>query len=306
VSLAVKNDVEGTVRRHVPVMVVEVRMLLAQVRPSIVVDATVGTGGHAAALLEATEARLLGIDRDAQALAVAAEQLGKFGSRVVLRHADFAELGEVMAEVGVASADAIMADLGMSSFALNDPERGFSFRLDGPLDMRMDTRQRVRAADIVNEEAEAELARIIRVYGEEFHARRIARMIVETRRRHPIETTGELRTLIERAIGPGRRGAIHPATRTFQALRVAVNHETESLSAFLAAAPELLAGGGRLAVVAYHSLEDRPVKQRFKELALGGGYSAVTTKPVRSSAEEVARNPRCRSARLRCIERGRQ
>jgi 16S rRNA (cytosine1402-N4)-methyltransferase len=198
---------------------------------------------------------------------------------------------------------AIVADLGMSSFALNDAERGFSFRLDGPLDMRMDRGQQLRAYDIVNEETEAELARIIFEYGEDRGARRIARAIVEARRRRPLETTAELSGLVEGVLGRDRRGGIHPATRTFQALRIAVNHELESLAALLDRGPAHLCAGGRMIVLAYHSLEDRPVKQRFRELVRGAGFAAVTRKALRPSVEEAASNPRARSARLRCIER---
>jgi 16S rRNA (cytosine1402-N4)-methyltransferase len=197
---------------------------------------------------------------------------------------------------------AIVADLGMSSFALNDADRGFSFRLDGPLDMRMDRGQQLRAYDVVNEETEAELARIIHEYGEEHASRRIARAIVEARRRRPLETTGELSGLVENVLGR-RRGGIHPATRTFQALRIAVNRELESLDALLDRGPARLRKGGRMIVLAYHSLEDRPVKQRFRELVRDGSFTAVTRKAMRPGEAESAENPRARSARLRCIER---
>jgi 16S rRNA (cytosine1402-N4)-methyltransferase len=301
-SLAVAVAEESHGRVHEPVMAAEVVKLLGTHAPSLIIDATVGTGGHAEALLRATEARLVGIDRDADALRIAADRLAAYGARVMLRQADFEALADVMAECGQAGADAILADLGLSTFALDDPARGFSFRLDGPLDMRMDRSQALRAHDIVNEESEEELARILHEYGEERAARRIARMMVEARRRKPIETTGELRALIERALGPRRRGGVHPATRTFQALRIAVNHELESLGALLGRGPALLTPGGRMAVIAYHSLEDRAVKARFRELARSSEYEEVSRKPMRPSAEEVARNPRARSARLRCIE----
>jgi 16S rRNA (cytosine1402-N4)-methyltransferase len=209
-----------------------------------------------------------------------------------------------MRENGFESADAIVADLGMSSFALDDPARGFSFRSEGPLDMRMDQRSGPSAYDVVNEENEEDLARIIRDYGEERMARRVARVIVEARRRRPIESTGELRALVERALGTRRRGGVHPATRTFQAIRIAVNREIENLAHFLHEAPVLLAPGGRLAVIAYHSMEDRPVKDRFRELARSGMYENLTTKVIKPTASEVAANPRARSARLRCLERG--
>jgi 16S rRNA (cytosine1402-N4)-methyltransferase len=200
-------------------------------------------------------------------------------------------------------ADAMLADLGMSSYALDDPNRGFSFRLDGPLDMRMDDRQTLQAKDFVNEESAEEIARIIYTYGEERGSRRIARMIVEARRHGPIETTGELRAIVERALGAHRRGGAHPATRTFQALRIAVNHEMESLAALLRDGPALLNPGGRMLVISYHSLEDRPVKERFRDLTHAEGYTAIARKVIKPSSAETARNPRARSAKVRCIER---
>ena len=303
-GFAAKCDHGADRRVHVPVMAEEVVELLSAPCPHVIVDATVGTGGHSEALLSRTaEAKLLGIDRDAYALAVASTRLSQFGPRVKLVQATFAQIGDVMAEAGFERADAILADLGMSSFALDDAARGFSFRLEGPLDMRMDQRESLRAYDIVNEETEQEIARILRDYGEERAARRIARRIVEARRRRPIETTTELRAIIERALGPRRRGGMHPATRAFQALRIAVNHEMELLGEFLEKAPAMLALGGRLAIIAYHSLEDRPVKEKFRELGRGGEFKLVTPKALKSGSREVAANPRARSARLRCLER---
>jgi 16S rRNA (cytosine1402-N4)-methyltransferase len=295
---------EGADRRHVPVMAAEVVALLSAPNPMLIVDATLGTGGHAAAMLAAApRARLLGIDHDAAAIAHTREALADFSDRITLAQANFAEISSVMHEAGFDRADAIVADLGMSTFALDDGARGFSFRLDGPLDMRMDQRSPLRAYDFVNEEPEAELARIFREYGEERMPGRIARTIVEARRRRRIETTGELRALVERAIGPHRRGGIHPATRTFQALRIAVNREIESLEKFLRDTPAMLAPGGRLAVIAYHSLEDRAVKERFRELGRGDEYNNLTTKVIKPAQREVVENPRARSAKLRCLER---
>jgi 16S rRNA (cytosine1402-N4)-methyltransferase len=305
-SLAVKHDDGAAARMHVPVMVEEVRAMLCAHGPRVVVDATVGTGGHAAALLAATQARLVGIDRDSSALEAARERLSAWGDRVNLCHGDFGEIVRLVRDAGFESADAILADLGMSSFALDDPERGFSFRFDAPLDMRMDRSQPLRAYDLVNEETESDLADIIYHWGDERAARRIARAIVEARRRRPIETTTELRAIVERVLGPRRRGGVHPATRTFQALRIAVNREMESLSSLLRDGPGLLGARGRMAVIAYHSLEDRAVKERFRELSRAEGYTAVTGKVVKPQAAEVARNPRARSARLRCIERSGQ
>ena len=302
-SLAAIHDDGAADRRHVPVMEDEVCGLLAAHGPHAFVDVTLGGAGHAAAILRATGARMLGLDRDGAALDAARERLSEFGDRVVLRRADFGDIAAAMKESGFDGADAILADLGMSSLALDDPARGFSFRLDGPLDMRMDDRQALRAFDIVNEENEEELARIIYTYGEERASRRIARRIVEARRQRPIETTGELRAIVERALGAHRRGGVHPATRTFQALRIAVNHEMESLAALLRDAPAMLRPGGRFATIAYHSLEDRPIKERFRELVRAGGFRAVERRVIKPSAAEVARNPRARSARLRCVER---
>jgi 16S rRNA (cytosine1402-N4)-methyltransferase len=290
-------------RQHVAVMAGEVVRLVRACKPILIVDATVGTGGHAERMLQETGANLLGIDRDDTALHVAAERLGRFGARVTLRQADFRDLDLMLDQAASPTASAIVADLGMSSFALDDPERGFSFGADGPLDMRMDRRQKLRAYDIVNEESEEELARILRDLGEEHAARQIARAIVTSRRRHLLQTTGELATVIASAVGGRRFGAINPATRTFQALRIAVNGELESLAELLEKAPLRLAPGGRMVMLAYHSLEDRPVKQRFRELTKTGEFIAISRKAMRPDAEELVNNRRARSARLRCIER---
>jgi 16S rRNA (cytosine1402-N4)-methyltransferase len=302
-ALAMKHEDEGAGRTHVPVMVAEVCDLLDAHGPLAFVDATVGMGGHAEALLRGTRARLLGIDRDASVLEAARERLAEFGDRVTLRNGNFGSIGAIMRDAGFPAADGILADLGMSSFALDDPERGLSFRQDGPLDMRFDRSEALCAYDLVNEEAEDELARIIYTFGEERASRRIARTIVEARRRRRIETTGELRALVERALGPKRRGGMHPATRTFQALRIAVNREMESLGDFLREAPTMLVARGRLAVISYHSLEDRPVKERFRDLASDDAFTRVTIKVLRPGAKEIASNPRARSAKLRCLER---
>jgi 16S rRNA (cytosine1402-N4)-methyltransferase len=302
-SLAATHEDDAADRRHVPVMVEEVCGLVSAHGPLAFVDVTVGTGGHSEAVLRATRARMLGLDRDEGAIAVARERLAEFGDRMVLERADFGEIAAVMRQYHFDGADAMLADLGMSSYALDDPQRGFSFRLDGPLDMRMDSRDAIRARDLVNEESAEEIARIIYTYGEERGSRRIARMIVAARRRNPIETTGELRAIVERAVGGNRRGGTHPATRTFQALRIAVNREMESLAALLRDGPALLNPGGRMIVISYHSLEDRPVKERFRDLVRGGGYTAIARKAIKPPAAETARNPRARSAKVRGIER---
>jgi 16S rRNA (cytosine1402-N4)-methyltransferase len=295
----------GHPRAHEPVMAQEVVQFLCAKRPLRIVDATVGTGGHAAALLAAAPeaACLLGLDRDGTALAVAAKTLSRFGSRVILHHGDFADLTAAMRHAGFAEIDALLADLGMSSFVLDDPNRGFSLRLDGPLDMRMDQQSPTCAKDLVNDASEAELARIIWAYGQEPAARRIARAIVTARRHREIATTGELRSIVEGVRGRARRGRIHPATRTFQALRIAVNHELEQLGWMLEKAPALLSPSGRIAIIAYHSLEDRPVKKRFLELAASGEFNMPAGRLLRPCPAEVARNARARSARLRCLAR---
>jgi 16S rRNA (cytosine1402-N4)-methyltransferase len=293
----------ATSREHVAVMADEVVRLVRACKPILIVDATVGTGGHAERMLEETGASLLGLDRDDAALRVAAERLSRFGTRVTLHQADFRDLDLVLDEAGVPAASAIVADLGMSSFALDDAERGFSFGADGPLDMRMDRTQKLRAYDIVNEESEEELARILRDLGEERAGNQIARAIVTARRRKPLQTTGELALVIAGAVGGRRLGAINPATRTFQALRIAVNRELESLAELLEKGPVRLAAGGRMVVLAYHSLEDRPVKQRFRDLAKTSKFMTVSRRAMRPDPEEVANNRRARSARLRCIER---
>ena len=293
----------ATSRQHVAVMADEVVRLVRACKPILIVDATVGTGGHAERVLEETGASLLGLDRDEEALLVAADRLSRFGTRVTLRKADFRNIDVVLDETGNPVANAIVADLGMSSFALDHAERGFSFVADGPLDMRMDRSQKLRAYDIVNEETEEELARILHDLGEERAARQIARAIVQVRRRQPIQTTSELALVVASVIGGRRFGSINPATRAFQALRIAVNRELESLAELLEKGPRRLTAGGRMILLAYHSLEDRQVKRRFRELTKTGEYAAVSRKAMRPDTEEVANNRRARSARLRCIER---
>jgi len=308
--------------RHLPVLVAETLAMLAPERGGLYVDATVGLGGHAAALLGAAPAaRLVGIDRDPEALALAGRRLAAFGDRVRLVAGTFDRLAELLAGIGERPATGILAgilaDLGVSSLQLDRPERGFSFRFEGPLDMRMGGGGRT-AADIVNQSSEAELAEIIKGYGEEWQARRIARTIVAARREAPIETTADLRAVIDRAKG-GRRereGRVDPATRVFQALRIAVNDELAGLEAFLDQAVRLLDGDGRLVIISYHSLEDRIVKHRLRDAARGAVdpvtgrpraetrlLEVLTRKPVRPTAAEVAANPRSRSARLRAARR---
>lgn len=298
------------VARHEPVMVAEVLQLLDPKRGGVFVDCTVGFAGHTRALLEAGADRVLGFDRDPGALARAAESLAPFHDRVELIHADFRELASRLDQRGIAAIDGLLADLGVSSWQLDAPERGFSFRADGPLDMRMDTSQGATAADLLRDVREEELADLIYGYGEERFSRRIARAIVEARRTEPIVTTGRLADLVRRAVP--RRGyqRIDPATRTFQALRIWVNRELEGLDSFIRDAARRLrtgeegSGGGRMAVISFHSLEDRIVKHTLRELDREQGLLTVLTKrPLEAGEEETDRNPRARSAKLRAAER---
>jgi 16S rRNA (cytosine1402-N4)-methyltransferase len=277
-------------------------MELLAVRPGgLWVDGTVGLGGHAEAILErsAPSGRLIGLDRDAETLAEAARRLERFGARVRLLHADHREIPALL---GMEAPDGILLDLGVSSVQLDTAERGFSFQADGPLDMRMDRSQGETAADVVNALREDDLASVIYRFGEEPSSRRIARTIVDARQRSPIATTGELASLVRRSARRSRRPSLDPATRTFQALRIYVNREIEGLGLALGEIARRLAPGGRFAVIAFHSLEDREVKQTFRGLA-NEGFRLLTKKPVRPGDDEVRRNPRARSARLRGIER---
>ena len=289
---------------HVPVLTREVLAHLQPERGGLFVDCTVGLGGHARALLEAGATKLVGLDRDADALARARATLAPFAGRFELVHADYRSLPQVLDSLSIASADGTLADLGVSSMQFDEAGRGFSFMRDEPLDMRMDRSSGDTAADLVARAGEQELADAIYQYGEERFSRRIARAIVEARREAPIATTGRLAELVRRAVP--RRGyqRIDPATRTFQALRIWVNRELDGLDSFLAAAVQRLRGGARLAVITFHSLEDRIVKHTFRTLERGGDLVRVLTKkPIVPSDEEVERNPRARSAKLRAAER---
>jgi 16S rRNA (cytosine1402-N4)-methyltransferase len=286
---------------HTPVLAEEALRWL-QVEPAgTYVDATVGLGGHAVEIARRLTAGLLvGLDRDAGALEVARERLRKYGERVVLVQADFSRIDEVAQEMNLPLLNGLLADLGVSSLQLDTAERGFSFRFAGPLDMRMDSRIELTAADIVNETAEAELADLLYRLGEERDSRRIARAIVRAR---PIRGTQHLATVVAGACTSRGRQKLHPATKTFLALRIAVNRELEELGQFLDRAPATLAPGGRLVVLSYHSLEDRMVKQEFRRLASNGVVKVLTRKVVRPSEAEVRVNPRARSAKLRVAEK---
>ena len=286
-------------------MVAETVTLLAPSRGGLFVDCTVGLGGHARALLEAGASRILGLDRDPDALRLAAESLAGFGDRVELVHADYRDLARVLDERGLAGVDGALADLGVSSMQLEAEGRGFSFRRDEPLDMRMDRSQGPTAADLLaDDRTRSRSPNVIFQYGEERYSRRIARAIVAARQLEPIRTTATLAQIVRRAIP--RRGyqRIDPATRTFQALRIWVNRELEGLERFLQEAAHRLLGGARLAVITFHSLEDRIVKHAFRALERAEAALRVLTKrPTDPSDDEVARNPRARSAKLRAIER---
>jgi 16S rRNA (cytosine1402-N4)-methyltransferase len=286
---------------HVPVLLSESLGFLRPRPGGVYVDATLGFGGYAQAILEASSpsGRLVGFDRDRGALELAGARLSSFSSRITLLHSSFDEIDLRLDELSLERVDGIVADLGLSSLQLDDPGRGFTFREEGPLDMRFDRSKGPTAAELVNEMEERELAGILRELGEERRAASIARRLVQ---RRPIRTTSELRRAVVSVLGP-RRGAIDPATRTFQALRIAVNRELEALDVLLAKAPERLAPEGRLVVISYHSLEDRRVKQSFRGLAKAGGFAILTKKPIVPRAEEVRRNRRARSAKLRALER---
>jgi 16S rRNA (cytosine1402-N4)-methyltransferase len=311
-----EKDIGSVGAAHVPVMVAEVVAWLRPRPGALLVDATVGLGGHAAALLAAApESTLVGLDHDPEALEVAHRRLAPFGDRVVLRQGSFADLPAVLTEHGWQGADGVLLDLGVSSLQLDDPARGFSFRAAGPLDMRMGPDAHRSAAEVVNSWDERDLARIIADYGEERHARRVARAIVRAR---PLRTTAELADAVARGLRERpRAGRLHPATRTFQAIRIAVNDELAALDRLLADGWTLLRPGGRLAILAYHSLEDRRVKDAFRRWAADcvcppemprctcgwkRRVKLLTRRPLRPGPEELAKNPRARSARLRVAE----
>ncbi|MCE5325059.1 MAG: 16S rRNA (cytosine(1402)-N(4))-methyltransferase RsmH [Planctomycetaceae bacterium] len=296
------------VAAHSPVMPQTVLEVLGGPGRHVFLDCTVGLGGHAELLLSQApaDAQLIGMDLDADNLVRAGQRLKPLGKPVRLFQGNFSQARTVLDEAGISRVDALLADLGVASSQLDDPARGLSFSQDGPLDMRLDrTSGRPAAADLVAKMDEGELADLIYAYGEERYSRRIARAIVLARQSKPITTTGELAAIVLRAY-PGaakatRRG-VHPATRTFQALRIAVNGEMENLDALLAALPEVLGRGGRACIISFHSLEDRRVKHAFADLARAGRAALITKKPRTADEDEIARNPRSRSAKLRCLE----
>lgn len=306
---------------HLSVMPREVLSYLAPRSGGVYLDGTLGGAGHARLILDASapDGQLIGLDRDPAALAEAETQLARFGARVRLAHDNFAEMDVVLARWGITAIDGFLLDLGVSSHQLDRAERGFSFQADAPLDMRMDPTAPLSAADLVNTGSEQELARLIWQYGEERWAKRIAAFIVKSREGGAIETTLQLVDIIKGAIPRAKwEERIHPATRTFQALRIAVNDELGSLERGLAAGLSLLAPGGRGVVISFHSLEDRIVKNTFRRAAQGctcpkglpqcvcGGspqLRILTGRPVTPAEDEIAGNPRARSARLRAVEK---
>ncbi|MBV8855503.1 MAG: 16S rRNA (cytosine(1402)-N(4))-methyltransferase RsmH [Acidobacteria bacterium] len=306
---------------HRPVLLFEAVELLDPARGGLFVDATLGLGGHSEAILEASpDTRVLGIDRDREAIRLASERLARFGTRFRAAHSNFRDIKRVLAEAGETEASGVLADLGVSSLQFDTPERGFSFRHDAPLDMRMDASGgEETAAELLERLPEEEIARVIYEYGEERKSRRIARWIVERRERgESVRTTGELAALVARAVGYKRGDRVHPATRTFQALRIAVNGELDGLDEFVETAVDLLQARGRLAVISFHSLEDRVVKRALRRLsghcecgrrvpvcACGArrAVEVLTRRPVVPSEQELEENPRARSAKLRACSK---
>jgi 16S rRNA (cytosine1402-N4)-methyltransferase len=288
--------------RHVAVLPSEVVQYLAPTPGQVFVDATVGAGGHARLLAErlAPAGRLIGLDRDPAMLDLA--RSGLEGLPVTLVQSSFDRLAEVLADLGLAAVDGVLADLGFSSDQVEAPERGFSFQLAGPLDMRLNPAEGDPAAALLRRLSERDLADLFWQYGEERFSRRIARRIVETRKRAPLETTEQLADLVRRCVPRprGRRHAIDPATRVFQALRIAVNDELGALDRLLAALPGCVKPGGRAVVISFHSLEDRRVKQAFRVREV---WEVLTAKPVQATEEELRQNPRARSAKLRAARR---
>jgi 16S rRNA (cytosine1402-N4)-methyltransferase len=305
--------------KHAPVMVREVTELLRPGAHKKYLDGTVGGGGHAEELLTRSnsDSRVLALDWDAEAISAARERLKRFGNRLIARRANFTEAKAIMNEIGWEGVDGVLLDLGLSSHHIDSPERGFSFRAEAKLDMRMDQRQSVDAYQVVNTFPVPELTRVLREYGEEPAARRIAIAIASERKKTPIRTSAELARIIAGVVGK-RRGRLHPATKTFQALRIAVNQELENLKGFLEEGYQLLLPGGRMAIVSFHSLEDRLVKNTFRKwnksclcppktpfCACGWSRKArlLTSRPLLASREEIRMNPRARSAKLRAVER---
>ncbi len=287
---------------HRPVMIEEVMRYLDPEPGEVIVDCTVGEGGHASRILGAIRpgGRLIGIDQDEEVLARAKEKLKDYDGLYTLLWENFKNLDSILKRLKVTRIDGALFDLGLSSFQLEAPARGFSFQREAPLDMRMDKRRKITAFDLVNHLAQAEMAKILRDFGGERWSNRIARQIVRARKNGPITTTTQLAEIVRRAVPDRNRyKRIHPATRTFQAFRIVVNQELEALETGLSATIEALAEGSRVVAISFHSLEDRIVKNKFKKFAKAGVLEILTKKPIRPRADEVRVNPRCRSAKLR-------
>ena len=290
---------------HVPVLLDEVRSLLQPERGGTFVDCTVGLGGHARMLLESGATRLIGIDRDTDAIAIAKVELEAFADRVTFVHADYREVAGVLDAQGVTEVSGLLADFGVSSMQLDADGRGFSFKRDEPLDMRMDRSQGETAAELIDRVDETELADVIYRFGEERRSRQVARAIVMARQQSPITTTGRLAEVVRRGVAARGWQRIDPATRTFQALRIWVNRELDELDSFIGRAASRLQTGGRLALISFHSLEDRVVKHTLRDLARGdaAAIKVLTKHPVVAGDAEAAVNPRARSAKLRAAVR---
>ncbi|MBI4435962.1 MAG: 16S rRNA (cytosine(1402)-N(4))-methyltransferase RsmH [Candidatus Omnitrophica bacterium] len=299
------GDSEPETLHHESVLAKEALAILSPGPGKTIVDATVGLGGHSRLILETIQptGRLIGIDRDDRSLAEAEKRLHSFKDSLVLIHDNFANLGNILESLKVQKLDGILFDLGLSSFQLSEADRGFSFLREGPLDMRMDLRGRRTAADLVNHKSEKELDRILWEFGEERWHRRIAQRIAKARKRAPITTTTQLAELVTRAIPRATFTRIHPATRTFMALRIAVNQELEALDQAIRQALDFLNPGARIVVISFHSLEDRIVKNCFREAARERRLVLVTKKPITPSLEEMRKNPRSRGAKLRSAEK---
>ena len=290
---------------HEPVLLGETIEQLAPAGRALMVDCTVGTGGHTEALFQADATRVLGFDRDAEVLSLARERLSPWLDRLELVHGDYRGFAQVLDERGIDRIDGALADLGHSTVQLETDGRGFSFRLDAPLDMRMDRSQGQTLAEMLDEVTPESLADVIYEYGEERHSRRIARRIIWARDAGELTTTTQLATAVRRSIRYRGRTRIDPATRTFQALRIWVNRELDGLDVFLRSLASRLTAGARMVIISFHSLEDRIVKHTLRELEQGEGVAlrVLTRRPVRPGPDEVSRNPRARSARLRAAER---
>ncbi|MBU0478177.1 16S rRNA (cytosine(1402)-N(4))-methyltransferase RsmH [bacterium] len=290
--------------KHIPVLLNEVLTLLCIKPEGIYIDCTIGEGGHAEALLNVIHPKgfLIGIDCDKSVLEITGRRLGKFAGSFKLVHDNFLNIADICSQLNIKAVDGIIFDVGMSSYQIDDPERGFSFNKNGPLDMRMDRSSNLTAQSLINSLSYDELTEIFFKYGEERYSRRIASRIITERKKGSIQTTGELVAVIKKAI-PLKRYRIHPGTRVFQALRIATNNELEDLSTAVTHGFSLLKKEGRMCIISFHSLEDRIAKNKFREFKMNGQAKIITKKPLTPTREEIDRNIRSRSAKLRVIEK---